>query len=63
MVQPGFTGEVSFTTNEHGDVIVHAGDREFVADLMFMNQFAVCSQCNAIKKWVYHFPEQVTTIS
>ncbi len=59
MVQPGYAGTVEFSTSEHGDVVVHAGGREFTADLMFMNQFAVCAQCNAIKKWAYFFPEQV----
>lgn len=55
-VQPGFKGDISVTTNADDDVVIVVNGKEFVADLMFMNQFAVCLQCDAIKSWAYFFP-------
>ncbi len=58
VVHPNFEGTVNVTTNEHDEVIVQAGEQTFVADLMFINQFGVCANCGATKKWEYHFPEK-----
>ncbi len=58
MLQPSFQGAVDIYTNDNKDVIVKVNDKEFVADLMFMNQFAVCSGCEAIKSWQYHYPKE-----
>ena len=61
VLNPSFKGEVEVTTNEHDEVLVRAGSgeskQEFIADLMFMNQFAVCTNCGAIKQWAYYFPK------
>jgi hypothetical protein len=56
MLQPGFQGNVRIRNNEFHEVVVSVGSQEFVADLMFMNQFAVCKECGAIKCWEYFFP-------
>lgn len=57
MLAPGFAGSVTVDTNAHEEVVVHVNDREFIADLMFMNQFAVCV-CGEIKQWEYCFSKQ-----
>ena len=55
VINPEYEGRVALKTNEHDEVVVMAEGQEFIADLMFMNQFAVCSGCGAIKKWEYFF--------
>ena len=61
VLNPSFKGDVDVSTNEHDEVVVKAGagdsQQEFIADLLFMNQFAVCSDCGAIKQWDYFFPK------
>ncbi|MBY0402272.1 MAG: hypothetical protein K2X66_00095 [Cyanobacteria bacterium] len=55
VIDPNFTGKVDISKNEHDEVLISAGNQEFIADLMFMNQFAVCT-CGEIRKWEYFFP-------
>lgn len=62
MVQKNFQGSVDVSTNEFNEVLVKAGGQEFIADLMFMNQFAVCKGCDAIKQWEYFFHEPVSAM-
>jgi len=62
VVQPGFNGQVDVSHNEFNEVVVTAQGQEFIADLMFMNQFAVCRQCEAIKSWEYFFRNPVTAM-
>lgn len=57
MLQPSFQGKVDIDTNENNEVVVKVNGKEFVADLMFMNQFAICRECEAIKSWEYYFPK------
>jgi hypothetical protein len=57
MLQPSFQGKVNISTNENHEVVVQVNGKEFVADLMFMNQFAICRDCEAIKSWEYFFPK------
>lgn len=57
VVQPEYEGLVEISENEHREVVVRAGSQEFIADLMFMNQFAVCRNCGSIKSWEYFFPD------
>jgi hypothetical protein len=57
VVHPDHQGMVDVHCNEFNEVVVTANNREFIADLMFMNQFAVCKDCGAIKNWEYFFPE------
>lgn len=56
-VRPGYAGKLEVTHNEEADVIIVTDQREFIADLMFMNQFAVCI-CGEIKTWEYFYPKQ-----
>lgn len=58
VIHPDFKGQVEINTNEHEEVIVTAGQQKFVADLMFINQFGICSGCRATKKWEYYFPNK-----
>jgi hypothetical protein len=55
VVSPNYKGTVEITKNEHDEVLILANNQEFIADLMFMNQFAVCN-CGEIRKWEYFFP-------
>lgn len=55
MIDPSYKGKVDITKNEHDEVLIIAEDKEFIADLMFMNQFAICT-CGEIRKWEYFFP-------
>jgi hypothetical protein len=48
--------------NEHDDVLIRVGEREFIADLAFMNQFAVCI-CGEIRTWEYFYPKVKTAPS
>lgn len=57
MVQPGYQGTVEVSYNEFDEVVLQVNGKSFVADLMFMNQFAVCKECDAIKSWEYYFPK------
>lgn len=58
VVHPDYDGMVEVRCNEFNEVVVTVGTQEFVADLMFINQFGVCRQCGSIKNWEYFFPEQ-----
>jgi hypothetical protein len=60
VIHPDYQGTVEVGCNEFDEVVVTANQQTFVADLMFMNQFAVCQQCDAIKNWEYYFPEPKT---
>ena len=63
MLQPGFKGDVSIKCNDHDDVMIRVNDKEFMADMLFMNQFAVCP-CGTIGQWDYFYPNVPTaTIS
>ncbi|WP_373531610.1 hypothetical protein [Vampirovibrio sp.] len=62
VVQKNVQGEVQVATNEFNEVIVKVGDQEFIADLMFMNQFAVCKGCDGIKHWDYFFHDPVSAM-
>lgn len=62
VVQPQFDGNIDIHTNEHDEVLIKAGSQEFIADLLFMNQFAVCKRCNGIKQWEYFFPKTVVNL-
>lgn len=55
MLNPSYQGSVEITANEHDEVVIQANNREFIADLMFMNRFAMC-HCGAIQQWEYYFP-------
>jgi hypothetical protein len=55
VLHPDYQGKVEITRNEHEEVLIVANNQEFIADLMFMNQFAVCG-CGDIRKWEYFFP-------
>lgn len=56
MLNPAFKGTVTVTTNEHDEVVIEARGRQFVADLLFMNQYALC-KCGAMRQWDYFFPQ------
>lgn len=56
MLQASFAGEVEISNNENQEVLIQVNGKEFIADLMFMNQFAVCASCDSIQCWEYHFP-------
>ncbi len=58
MVQPSFQGEIEISTNANDEVVIEANQKSFIADLLFMNQFALCKACEAIRSWVYYFPNQ-----
>ncbi|HEY9744671.1 MAG TPA: hypothetical protein V6C99_00480 [Oculatellaceae cyanobacterium] len=57
MLQPNYQGTVEVGCNEFDEVVITVNQQTFIADLMFMNQFAVCQDCGAIKSWDYFFPE------
>ena len=62
VVQKDFKGQVDVGANEFNEVVVRANGQEFIADLMFMNQFAVCKGCEGIKTWEYFFHEPVSAM-
>jgi hypothetical protein len=62
VVHPDVETLVEISFNEFGEVVVKAGSQEFVADLMFMNQFAVCKGCGGIKMWEYFFPDRAKAV-
>lgn len=57
MLQPSFQGKVDMYHHDNGDVVVEVNGKAFIADLMFMNQFALCQGCEAIKAWEYFYPK------
>jgi hypothetical protein len=59
-VQPSVEQQLHITTNDFGDVLITVGENPpFQADLGFMNRFASCTGCGAIKQWHYT-PNEVT---
>jgi hypothetical protein len=58
MLQPGQQGKVEARTNEHQELVLIVNQKEFIADLLFMNQFALCKACGGMKTWQYFFPKQ-----
>jgi hypothetical protein len=53
-VQPSVEQQLHITTNEFDDVLIKVGQAPpFQADLGFMNRFASCTGCGAIKQWHY----------
>ncbi|MEB3287301.1 MAG: hypothetical protein VKJ04_07345 [Vampirovibrionales bacterium] len=59
VLQPEYQGSVAIRINEHQEVEVAINEQSFVADLMFMNQFALCKDCGSIKRWEYYFPNRL----
>ena len=57
-VQAQFRDQMEISINEHDETVVRVGTREIVADLLFMNQFAICGACGGIKQWEYDFPKE-----
>ena len=54
-IQPSLEQPLHITTNEFADVLITVGNNTpFQADLGFMNRFASCASCGAIKQWQYH---------
>jgi hypothetical protein len=41
--------------NEHQDLILSVEGQSFVADLGFMNRFASCKTCKALRSWAYSY--------
>jgi hypothetical protein len=62
VVQPDYQGTLEVSCNEFNEVVVKTHNQEFIADLMFMNQFAVCSSCGSIKNWEYFFLDPLVTM-
>jgi hypothetical protein len=58
MLQPSFEGSVTVEHNDHDEVVIKVNEKDFIADLMFMNQFAFCTQCDSTGAWDYYFPRQ-----
>ncbi|MEB3245192.1 MAG: hypothetical protein VKJ06_04305 [Vampirovibrionales bacterium] len=55
-LQPDFKGEVTGKLTPNGDFVMRVtfkdgSEQSFIADLLFMNQFAVCSHCNCLGQW------------
>ncbi len=61
-IHPEYAGRVQVHTNEYDEVVVKADSKEFIADLMFINQYGVCKSCEAIKDWEYHFPKRLSPV-
>jgi hypothetical protein len=63
-VQPSVEQQLHITTNEFDDVLITVGKNPpFQADLGFMNRFASCTGCGAIKQWHYTSnPTNITTV-
>ncbi len=55
---PNYKGKGEFTTsvNEHDEIVFNVDGYEFIPDLGFMNNHAVCKYCGEIKCWQYYFP-------
>lgn len=51
-------GKFSQTKNEHGEILINVDGFEFIPDLAFMNNFAVCGFCGEINNFVYHFEKE-----
>ncbi len=62
VLQANVQGQVTVSANPFNEVVVTVGEREFIADLMFMNQFAVCKECGGIKCWAYFFREPLSVM-
>lgn len=62
MVRPEFQSNVVFQSNDKGEVLIQVNGQEFVADLLFMNQFAVCKDCDAIRCWEYDLPSAMNVV-
>jgi hypothetical protein len=60
MLQPGFEGQVELDLNTEDEVLVRVNQQEFIADLLFMNQFAVCEDCDSTNSWAYYFPNKAS---
>jgi hypothetical protein len=58
VLQQGQTVPVSMTVAPNRDVVLTVGGRQYVADLPFMNRYAVCRQCESIRKWAYFYPDR-----
>lgn len=56
MVNPKYQGAIDITVNEYGDVEITVNGKTFTADLMFMNQFALCKGCGEKRQWEYSYP-------
>lgn len=56
MLQQNYQGTVEVSCNDFNEVVITVNQQAFIADLMFMNQFAVCKGCGAFKCWDYFFP-------
>ena len=57
MVQPSFQHSIVVETTADDDVLIKAGQQQFIADLAFINKFGACAQCKATKQWQYYYPK------
>jgi hypothetical protein len=53
-VQPQLANQLTVSHNTFNEVVIRLGEQpQFVADLGFMNRFASCQHCGALKQWQY----------
>lgn len=59
MFSPDYTGDKNFIVkiNSRDELILTVDGYEFVPDLDFMNNHAVCKYCGNINCWEYYFPK------
>jgi hypothetical protein len=59
VLQQGRTQEVpiDLQITPDQDMRIVVGGQSYLADLPFMNRYAVCRHCESIRKWRYHYPK------
>ncbi|MEM0951249.1 MAG: hypothetical protein AAGI66_03785 [Cyanobacteria bacterium P01_H01_bin.74] len=58
VVNPNQKKSFSIKHNAFNEVVICINQEEFIADLAFMNHFAVCKSCDDIKCWDYFFRQE-----
>ncbi|MDD3149481.1 MAG: hypothetical protein PHV68_01485 [Candidatus Gastranaerophilales bacterium] len=59
MLSPDYQGKGNFSQkiNDRDEIIMNVDGYEFVPDLDFMNNHAVCRYCGSIGKWECFYPK------
>jgi hypothetical protein len=58
VLQQGQSVPVSMSIAPNNDVMLTIAGKSYIADLPFMNRYAVCRQCESVRKWTYYYPSK-----
>lgn len=53
LIQSQYEAKVHLSVDEGGNISIAWQDKQYTADLPFMNKFCTCAQCKSFGQWAY----------